>query len=277
MSKRKGPGGYLQSDDESSDHETPPPKKPYVPPILSRAAQPTRTFQLPGSASAPPTWSSARSQPKPSTPQPTATPAAQQPARAQAAMPTPADTPASREREAQKAWDELDEESPPASPSIKATSSASAVPTLKGKEVPPDLQSRRRFAMEHKLEVLEKDVNDLKEVVSKLATVSKTQSDSQDAKLQTFITTTTARFNLQDGKLDRLIQLQEARAIPTPVEQPQPHEQEVQLEATDLVNPPATHDLRMLVANVCSSTAIKARAGKDKEATKDNEVNVSGV
>ncbi|KAG8784148.1 hypothetical protein FRC12_018938 [Ceratobasidium sp. 428] len=172
MSKRSTPaGGYPQSEDDSSDHEKPAPKKPkpYQPPMLSTAGTSGRTFQFP--APGPLEWSSGRTQPKPATvsnpppastpkPLPAPKPAVKQPARA--TMPTPVETPATREGQ-RPTWNvpDSDNESLPDSPIAsrrvenrpKTDVQGGPAPNG-GTEGPSDLQARRRFFFEDKVNEL---------------------------------------------------------------------------------------------------------------------------
>ncbi|KAG8765467.1 hypothetical protein FRC12_007480 [Ceratobasidium sp. 428] len=281
MSKRSSaPGGYPHSDAEPSDHEEPTPKKqkPYQPAMLSRAGTSGRTFQH--SPANPPVWSSGRTQTKPaavSNPPPAATPkpppfAAKSSVQqsAQAAIPTPAKTPDTRKGQRTE-WDELDSDAsnPPESPVASKRAESRPEIAVQGNLVPKNgVQdpTRRRFYLEGK-------VNELEEGLEAAWAAVKVQEEA----LKSLDSAAQKRHEELRGMLDDLFGLfKSSPAVLAPAQPSEPSKAPKVEETTNLLGDPSHEELRELqdlVGRVCSSTAIKARAGtNEKPKPRDNQM-----
>ncbi|KAG8792010.1 hypothetical protein FRC12_007537 [Ceratobasidium sp. 428] len=283
MSKRSSaPGGYPQSDAEPSDHEEPTPKKqkPYRPVMLSRAGTSGRTFQH--STASPPVWSLGRTQTKPaaaSNPPPAPTPkpppfgpksAVQQSARA--AMPTPADTLDTRKGKHTEQLDELDSEAsnPPESPIVSKRAESRPQDAVQGALAPKngvqEPPTRRRFYLEGK-------VNELEESLEVVRAVVKIQEEA----LKSFESAAQKRHEELRGMCDDLVSLfKNSPAFLAPAQPSEPSKAPKVEATTNLLGDPSHEELRKLqdlVSRVCSSTAMKARAGTNENPKpRDNQM-----
>ncbi|KAG8786845.1 hypothetical protein FRC12_016185 [Ceratobasidium sp. 428] len=285
MSKRSAPGGYPQSDGDFSDHDPPPPpKKPYQPPTLSRPGPSGRTFQLPPASA--PVWTSSRSQPAPKTalvatskPPPTQKPAVQQPVRA---MPTPVKTPDTCESQC-KEWETLDgsdgddhPDNPIASKHVENRSKSDprdGVAPKSGVEPPPDLQARRRFYVEGKLEEYGIELNEVRAVVERHREALKTQQEA----FELFVATSKKRHDELHGAIIEMVGLM--KNPPADIAPPylgQSSKAPKVEEDTNLLEEPSHEELRKLqdiVSRVCTPAAFRARSGTgDKRKERDNSV-----
>ncbi|KAF8594940.1 hypothetical protein BDV93DRAFT_564924 [Ceratobasidium sp. AG-I] len=254
MSKRKvGPGGYLESSDDSevdaTSQTTSKKPRPYKPPMANMIKKPgANAFLLPrlntpGSsarASQPPAATASSS----SRPTPIAKTAA-----TTSHMPTPKDTPLLQKDIS--LWDrdlsESDAEKDyPTSP-VTTFGQRSAVHTA-----PPPVAPQPQETMRARSNIsIERAINDLTAQVEAQIRQSEQSQKETDQKLTAILET-----------IDRLVVVQQAVPAPTPAPAPEPDQPPAD-KITYLTNPALTPELSNIIIQVCGSAP--SRSGKSKE------------